>query len=189
MQVLQPLTGDMAQLETAIQQARPHGDTALYDAVYITLRELERERKAAADVRRQVVVLLSDGNDTASMINGEDALAAAQRSGVTIYVIALKQPGGSKDVEVMNLATSEAEFTLKALAHDSGGRAFTTDNAAQLASIYDTIATEMAHQYVLGYVPHSSALDRTFREVSVRVGSPGPAQVRTRRGYYAAHHD
>jgi Ca-activated chloride channel family protein len=189
MQVLQPLTRDITQLETAIQQARPHGDTALYDAVYITLRELERERKASPDVRRQAIVLLSDGNDTASMISGDDALAAAQRSGVTIYTVALKRPARSKEVAVVNRATAEAEFTLKALAQDSGGRIFAAEGAAQLAGIYDAIASEMAHQYVLGYVPQNPASDRTFRHVNVRVGSPGPAQVRTRRGYYAADHD
>jgi len=81
---------------------------------------------------------------------------------------------------------SSLSFTLRALAQDSGGRAFSPDDATQLGGIYETIAAEIANHYVLAYVPSTSHVDGSFRHVSVRVGSRGDAQARTRRGYYAA---
>jgi Ca-activated chloride channel family protein len=187
LQILQPLTDNMERLERAIQQAQPHGSTALYDAVYITLKELERERKRATDVRRQVLVVLSDGHDTVSISSAEDALAAVHRSGVTVYTVALKEPATASGSPSISQSAFESDFTLKALARDSGGRAFSVDTIAQLPGVYDAIAAEVAHQYVLGYIPRVRQADRTFQQVRVQLSSRGSVQeVRTRRGYYAA---
>ena len=179
LQILEPLTADIRQLEQAIERARPDGNTALYDAVYITLRQLQRQRHGSRDLRRQVVVVLSDGRDTASLVSDDDTLAAARRTGVTIYTVALR-------VADDNAFPSEADYTLRAMAHDSGGRAFSPADATQLGGIYDVIAAEIANHYVLAYVPSTSQGGDGFRHVSVSVGTRADAQARTRRGYYAA---
>lgn len=186
-EVLQSLTGNIARLARAIERTHPRGSTALYDAVYITVTELERERNKAGDVRRPVLVILSDGHDTASLSTGDDTLKAVHRSGVTVYTIALKQPETTARSPRRDWSIFEADFTLKALAKDSGGRAFSINTVTQLQGVYEVIAADIAHQYVLGYVPQSSHEDRTLKQLSVRVASRTPArEVRTRRGYYAA---
>jgi VWFA-related protein len=86
-----------------------------------------------------------------------------------------------------NRSAFEADFTLKALAKDSGGRAFSVDAIAQLPYVYQTVAAEIANQYVLGYIPRNRPADGKFQQLSVRLTSRTNAQeVRTRRGYYTA---
>ena len=82
-----PLTADRPRIDAAIRDLSASGLTALYDGVYVVLKELERAR--TAEMRRRVLVLLSDGLDTASGLGADDLLALARRAGVGIYVIAM----------------------------------------------------------------------------------------------------
>jgi Ca-activated chloride channel family protein len=59
--VLQALTANIGDLEHAVREAQPAGHTVLYDAVYVVLAELRRQRHASSDIRRQVAVVLTDG--------------------------------------------------------------------------------------------------------------------------------
>ena len=114
------------------------GATALYDGLYVVLKEFERERRAATQVRRQVLVLLSDGIDTKSRLTFEDVMDLARRAGVNIYVIALQG-----DVALVPRARSwtapilRAEYTMGAVARESGGRTFFPKSARELPAIYD----------------------------------------------------
>ena len=129
--------------------------------------------------------MLTDGADTVSLISSDEVLAAARRSGMIIYTVALKPPSALSQARFVDRRTAESEFTLKALAQDSGGLAFSPKSADELGGIYDKIAAEIAHQYVLAYEPGTRASDGALRPVSVRVPSRPRAEVRTRRGYYA----
>ena len=89
-EVLQPMTSDRALLEAAIQRMRASGSTALYNAVYIVLRQLDKVRpQTGDDVRRQVIVVLSDGEDTSSLVTFEHLLDSAKRSQTVIYAVGL----------------------------------------------------------------------------------------------------
>lgn len=104
---------------------------------------------------------------------------------MTVYTVALKQQTITNGP--IRHSAFESDFTLKALAKDSGGRAFSVDAVAQLPGVYQTIAAEIANQYVLGYIPRSRPAPGDFQQLSVRLTSRSDAQeVRTRRGYYAA---
>lgn len=185
-QVLQPLTRDISQLETAVQRAPPGGSTALYDALYITLKQLARERKAYDQVRRQVIAVFTDGQDTASLISGDDVLAAARRTGVTIYTIRLESTAvPDQSLVVRHPAASETNFILKRLSQDTGGRAFFPRAPEELGGVYAEIAAEIAHQYALAYTPEGRPSDGKFRQVIVRIVSRSNVKVRTRPGYYA----
>ena len=65
---LQPFTNDLAALEAAIRKTEASGPTALHNALYIALKDLMRDKKAA-ELRRRAIVLLSDGEDTASLVD------------------------------------------------------------------------------------------------------------------------
>ena len=89
-EVLQPMTSDRALLEAAIQRMRAGGSTALYNAVYIVLRQLEKVKpQTGDDVRRQVIVVLSDGEDTSSLVTLDHLLDSAKRSQTVIYTVGL----------------------------------------------------------------------------------------------------
>ena len=179
----QPFTSDRALIERSLRALSTAGSTALYDGIYVVLKEFERERAASLQIRRQVVVLLSDGIDTRSHLAFEDVIALARRVGVNIYAIALRgnmAPRDQRDTVVLR-----AEYTMGAVARESGGRSFFPTTARDLPAIYQAIAQELASQYELGYMPARPGGDGAFRRVMVRVPPRTSALARTRSGYYA----
>jgi Ca-activated chloride channel family protein len=176
--VLQPPTSDRTRLMAAIDQMRAGGATALYNAIYIVLREFSRSKpESADDVRRQVIVVLSDGEDTSSLVTFEDLLDLAKRSQSVIYPVGL----GLEDV--IKGRRSEGEFSLRQLAQETGGRLFMTKTGVELPDVYTQIANELTTQYVLGYLSQGNA-NGAWRRVAVRIRRPN-LQARTRAGYYA----
>ncbi len=185
-QIAQPFTGERAKIEYAIRHLSTAGSTALYDGLYVVLREFERERRNAPHVRRQTLVLLSDGLDNKSRLSFEDVLEAARRADVSVYVIALRGEDARAPRSQLAGAVLNAQYAMNTVARDSGGRVFNPKNATELASIYGAIAQELASQYQLGYTPMRPAGDGAFRRVAVRVAEGQHARARTRAGYYAS---
>ena len=79
--VRQALTTDTSDVEAALGQIVPRGSTAVYDALYIALKDLATAAREPQQVRRQAIALLSDGADTASLSSYEDVSQLARRSG------------------------------------------------------------------------------------------------------------
>ncbi len=179
-EVLQDFTTDTAALEKAIRSTTAGGSTSMHNALYISLKELAKIKpKSEDDVRRRAVVLLSDGEDTSSLVTFEEVLDLAKRSATTIYTIGLqsKETGFSKGFR-------EAEFVLRQLAQETGGRAFFVQRAEDLAGIYGVIADELASQYTLGYASTNQKRDGGWRRLNVQVNRHGTT-ARTKRGYFA----
>jgi Ca-activated chloride channel family protein len=175
-----PLTADRSLIAAAIRDLSASGTTALYDGVYVLLKELERARMA--EIRRRVLVLLTDGLDTSSRLSADDMLALARRAGVGIYVIGMptsssKRPGDRPDGSVL-----QAEYAMRTLARDTGARSFSPRTVGELPAIYREIAHELANQYELGYLPSASSTRGGFKHLTVHVEN---AVARTRSGYYA----
>jgi Ca-activated chloride channel homolog len=180
-EVLQPLTDDRSLLESAIQRLRAGGSTSLYNAVYIVLRQLAKIRpQGADDIRRQVIVVLSDGEDTASLVTFDQVLDLVKQSQTVIYSVGLGLAASSPNKR------SEAEFGLRQLAQETGGRLFTPKRPQELAGVYGQVASELTSQYVLGYLSNNQPQHATWRRVSVRVRRP-QMQARTRAGYYTTN--
>jgi Ca-activated chloride channel family protein len=178
-EVLQQMTSDRALLEAAIQRMRASGSTALYNAVYIALRQLARMKpETGDDVRRQVIVVLSDGEDTSSLVTFDHLLDSAKRSQTVIYAVGL-------GLEELASKRSDGEFGLRRLAVETGGRLFLPKRPLDLADVYTQIANELTSQYVLGYLSSNTRADGAWRRIAVRVQRPNLA-ARTRAGYYAA---
>jgi Ca-activated chloride channel homolog len=179
-QILQAFTGNVDALEAAVRRTTAGGSTALYNALYIALKELQRIRVTSTDeIRRQAIVLLSDGEDTSSLVGFDDVLDLAKRSETVIYSIGLR----GRDWRTSR-GFKEAEFVLRQLAQETGGRAFFVNQASDLARMYDQISDELASQYTLGYAPKNPRRDGQWRRVQVRVNQPNTT-ARTKQGYYA----
>jgi Ca-activated chloride channel homolog len=180
-EILQNFTTDAAALESAIRSTTAGGSTSMYNALYISLKELVKiQAKSDDDVRRRAVVLLSDGEDTSSLVTYEEVLDLAKRSATTIYTIGLQ----AKDSSPLSKGFREAEFVLRQLAQETGGRAFFPQRAEDLNGIYAEIADELASQYVLGYASTNPKRDGAWRRLNVQVGRQGTT-ARTKRGYFA----
>lgn len=177
--VIQAFTNDPVALESAIRRTTAGGSTSLYNAVYVSLKELKKVRaKTEQDVRRQAIVVVSDGEDTSSLVSYDQVLDLAKRSETAIYTIGLR----SKD-EIAAKAFKEADFVLRQLAQETGGRAFFPARIEDLAGVYTQIADELASQYILGYVSTNSNRDGGWRRLALRVDRDG-ATARTKRGYF-----
>jgi len=176
----QALTADSDALERAIRGTRTGGGTSLYNALDVALRELgEPIRETTGPPRRRVIIVLSDGADTSSAVTYDQVLDRAVRSETIIYGISL----GAGQRSGAPLEGDSGELILRRLARQTGGRAFFTDEAKDLARFYGQIRDELANQYSLGYEPTGSA-DGKWRRLEVRVRRPG-ATARTRAGYFA----
>lgn len=183
-EILQAFTGEQPQLQSAIRRTTAGGSTSLYNAIYIALNEFKRMRASSQDeVRRQAIIVLSDGEDTSSLVAFDEVLELAKRTEVSIYAIGLLDANGSTSRRGLG-GFREAEFVLKQFAQETGGRAFFPTSANELAGIYGQVADELAAQYTLGYAPKNARRDGRWRRVVVRVERPD-ALARTKQGYYA----
>ena len=129
-QILQTFTNDKAALEQAIRRTQAGGSTSLYNALYTALSELKGVRgQPATEVRRQAIVALSDGEDTSSLVTFDDVLDLAKRSEVAVYAIGLRDKGDP----AMSGKWNEADYVLRTLAQETGGRPYFVDDVSAAA--------------------------------------------------------
>jgi Ca-activated chloride channel homolog len=176
--ILQPFTNKAADLEQAIRRTSAGGSTSMYNAIYIALKDLKKVVAASVeDIRRQAIVVLSDGEDTSSLLPFEEVLDLAKRSETAIYTIGLR----ASDVSARGF--KEAEFVLRQLSQETGGRSFFPTAAAELPAIYGQIADELSSQYTVGYTSKNLRRDGAWRRIVVRIARQGAAP-RTKQGYF-----
>jgi VWFA-related protein len=183
MDIRQPFTNKVTDLQNAIREIQTaDGGTSLYTSIYVSLSEVGAAAKASAEskntVRRQAIVVLSDGVDTASRLSYEDVLEQANRSMVAIYAIGVRENG------TVHIDTRNYDFMLRSLAQATGGRAFFVNDISQLRDIYSQIAEELENQYVIGYVSNNLKRDGAWRTVSIRANRIDSV-ARTKSGYFA----
>ena len=151
-----------------------HGDagTALYDAIYLSARDLEARQG------RKVMVIITDGGDTASAKDVHAALEAAQLADAVIYPVVV--------MPITNDAGRNigGEHALQFMAEGTGGRPFLPSVGAELDKAFGDIITELRTQYLLAFYPQNVPLTRDpFHKLEVRVDRP-ELRVSARNGYY-----
>ncbi len=182
--VLQPFTEDISAINRAIGRINANGGTALYNAIYITLKEYARDVRKDDIVRRRAVVLLTDGEDTASLMNFDELLNEAKREAITLYTIGLRGDTIAPQARERH-QFSRTDFLLKALATETGALAFFPGREGELAVAYQSIGKELAEQYALGYVSKNPTRNGAYRRVSVQIVNRPDCRPRTRSGYLA----
>jgi Ca-activated chloride channel homolog len=179
--VLQDYTADHALLEGALRRTNASGPTALHNALYVTLRDLTKQKKTG-ELRRRAIVLLSDGEDTASLVSDDQVIDLARKTEIAIYAISLR-PSRASDRE--RLEFSQAVHLLTTLCRDTGGQLFMPSSISELDTVYDQIAEELRTQYNLGYVSSNKRRDGKWRRIVVRVPDRTELMVRHKLGYFA----
>lgn len=168
-------------LREALSSVEPGGGTALNDALFLAIRQLE-ERQG-----RRVVVLLSDGSDIHSALGMRDVLWSMQRSRSLVYWIELNAADAGVD-KTSPWRSSERyrmeRQSLYDLVTESGGRVVPISTSSEAARAFQEILAELRRQYVLGYYPHRKARQGGWHSVDVKVGRKGH-RTRTRNGYVA----
>jgi Ca-activated chloride channel family protein len=174
-------TANVDRLVNTLAGLKVEGATALYNAL------IEAAHYIRPAEGRHVIVVLSDGTDTASASTLAQALTEVQKADAVIYGV--HSTGIAPSANVQDLA---GEFALKAMCEDTGGRAFFPPiyeeqrrESRDLDEIYRRVAAEVRAQFVLTYYPKNPPRANVFRNIRVAVKRPG-VQVRARRGYYTA---
>lgn len=187
--VSQPAIQDDRAVDRALQRAAgsratPESrGTALHDILEASLRAAGAGNAAAAGIRREAMIVVSDGEDTASIrASPEDLLAAARASSITAFTIVPRQIDATGFLRIVRQAQrAEAESTMVSLARETGGRAFIDVANEALASTSRVIVEELKCQYWLGYEPVPGA--RGYRNVVVALPGRARFRARTRSGY------
>ena len=172
------LTGDRTRLRPLADHLASNGATSLYDAVFAALALRE------ADQGRTLVLLLSDGRDTASWLTAREVVEVARRTDAVVYPVIVK-PSSSVRVSARlpfkPADEAAAEEFLGALAEDTGGRVVSADQSAQLPATLRGILQEFRERYVLSYAPTGVA-PGGWHTIEVRVKGRN-LTVKARRGY------
>ena len=174
-------TSDTGKLETAIRGTRVGGATALYNAIYVALKDLGG-LSDGHELRRLAVVVLTDGEDTASLVTDDQVLDLAKRTGVGVYGISLRTP----QVDTVSKSNPGLPtFFFTNLTRDTGGEIHFLKGLSQLKGVYDRFAEELRSQYSIGYVSSNPDHDGKWRRIAVRILNHGGVQVRHKLGYYS----
>jgi len=162
---------DVQQLRRALYQGQPEGRTALYDAIEMSLNQLEFGRRD-----KKTLVVISDGGDNHSQHKLEDVTRDVLRSVATIYTIGIYD----EDDPESN------EGVLKKLAQVSGGAFYHPRTLDEIVPICRQIAKDIRTRYTIGYVP--SAEGKAERHIKVVASAPDHPKlvVRTRTSYVLA---
>ncbi|HKR33068.1 MAG TPA: VWA domain-containing protein [Terriglobales bacterium] len=172
-------TSKLHQIDSAINQVQVGGATSLYDAIYLASKALMKRRG------RKVLVLITDGGDTASTIDYKEALRAAQQSEALVYSL-IDVP-----VEASAGRNTGGEHALIQISHDTGGKYYYAANVFELDKAFEQISHELRTQYLLAYYPIERRAASDFRQIDVvahphESGASSDLVVRARRGYYTS---
>jgi Ca-activated chloride channel family protein len=173
-------TADLKRIDEGIDHIRLGAATALFDAVYLASRSLDRRQG------RKVLVLITDGGDTISRVDYKGAARAAEEAEALVYSIIV--------VPIENSAGREigGEHALIQLSEDTGGKYYYATSMSQLDDVFRQISDELRNQYLLAYYPSQRTSNSQFRRIQVGVSGPADAaayHVRHRVGYYTTKSD
>ena len=169
-----PFTNDIKKLEEGVARIDSRGGTAMRDAISMSIDYLKDKGKKD----KKVLLVVTDGNDTASSGSLEKLIDKARNGEVLIYSIGLLNEEEKREGR-------KAKHALDAITRESGGLSFYPKDVSEVDKIALQVAQDIRNQYTIAYSPSVQALDGSFRQIKVTVNGAGHSTVRTRTGYYA----
>ena len=168
-----PITNDLKKMEEGVARIDSRGGTALRDAIAMSIDYMKD--KARKD--KKVLLIVTDGDDTASTMAIEKCAQKVAQSEVLVFAIGLLNQESARDAK-------RAKRSLDAITHASGGAAYYPKDLTEVEKIAQQVAHEIRNQFTIAYSP-TSPEDGGYRTVKVTAKGPASPQVRTRSGYYA----
>ena len=172
------LTDDTRALSRAVAALEAEGSTALRDAAFAALA------LRGADSTRTLVLLFSDGLDTASILGEDGVVDVARRSDATIYAIGIRDAAArtGPNRSLRNTAPTDHRF-LERLSRETAGRLLYAEQNRDIERTFARVLDEFNRRYVLGYTPRGVP-GRGWHRLEVRLKKRG-GTILARRGYFA----
>ena len=171
-----PFTANLGEIDRGIDRVHVGAATALYDAIYLGSLALE-DRQG-----RKVLVVITDGGDTASKEDYAAAVREAQEAEAIVYSIIVVP------IEASAGRNTGGEHALIEISRATGGKYYYASSLEDLDAAFRQISDELRTQYLLAYYPKQRLADSDFRQIEVRViptsGGPPRYTARHRTGYY-----
>jgi len=171
-----PFTADVNRIDQGIARVHGGGATALYDAICLGSQAMEDRHG------RKVMVVITDGGDTASQNRYNDALRAAQQAEAIVYSIIVVP------IEASAGRDTGGEHALIQISNDTGGKYYYATSLEQLDQAFHKISEELRTQYLLAYYPSKRFSDSDFRRIEIKLASPAAASyhAKYRTGYFTS---
>jgi len=174
--VLVDFTDDLVKLADGMKKLSADGSTSVYDTVFLAAQQKLGKEQGE---RRKLIILITDGDDTASRYSLKQALESVQRNDTIIYAISTNRTTETKSEE-----RERGDKTIRQLVDETGGRAYFPTKLSDLSSEFRKIENELRSQYSLSYSP-ANPFDGTYRKLRVEI-TDKKYKARTRAGYIAA---
>ena len=181
----EPLTRDVADINDTLYNIAVSGGTALYDAIYLAV-----DQARDGDEIKKAIVVFTDGEDKDSYYTHQEVLDKVQESEVQIYIVAFLDEDVDDQSGFFGVFKSERDKITKGIneiAEETGGKAFFPEEIRELDGVFRTIATALRNQYRLAYVSNNPERDGKFRRIRVQIADAKPQglRIRAKRGYFA----
>jgi Ca-activated chloride channel family protein len=166
--VRQDFTTDKDAAKRAVLHTRAQGSTALFDAISEASEELAKRRG------KKALIVFTDGDDNSSLLTAGGAIAQARKVGIPLYAIAEGEATHS----------SELGKVLNELSENTGGVAYRVKKADEIEEIFQTIASNLRHLYLLSYKPLSDSSDGRWRKIDIQISGVQDYRLRAKQGYF-----
>jgi VWFA-related protein len=179
----QDFTGSIGDLVDALDNIDARGETALYDAIYLSADHLKEGKKD-----KKAILLITDGEDNVSKYKLEKVMDTLKQSKVTLYAIGLLEEDDERGGLFHASPSKKAKADLIKFADITGGQAFFPKNLDEVEGITKRIAHDIRNHYTITYTPTNSNLDGTYREITVKINAPksaGKVTLHAKPGYTA----
>jgi Ca-activated chloride channel homolog len=176
-------TSTVSDLVAILSNLNTRGQTALYDAVYLSAEHLKEGKRD-----KKTMLLISDGEDNTSKYNLNKVLGNLRRSKATVYAIGLLEQGDVRGGPFRKASSKKARKVLEKFAETTGGRAYFPKSIDEIETLCKKIAHDIRNHYTLGYTSSNRKLDGSWRKITLRLNPPqsvSKVTIRAKEGYFA----
>ena len=180
----QSFTRSIGNLVDTLDNLDARGETALNDAVWVSLDEVEERGR----MDKKALLVITDGEDSSSRYGINPLMERLRETDATVYIVGLLELNDDRGGLFRRSPSSRARRDLRDMAEASGGKAYFPETLDEIEEICRRIAADLRNHYTIGYNSSNDALDGTWREVEVEVDAPRGfprLDVSTKPGYRA----
>ena len=180
----QTFTGSIGNLVDTLGNLDARGETALNDAIWVSLNEVENESR----LEKKALLIITDGEDTASAYGLNPIKERLLETDATVYIIGLLQLNDDRGGLFRRSPSARARRELQDMAESTGGRAYFPETLAEIEELCRRVAHDLRNHYTITYNPINAEFNGAWREVEIEVNAPrgfSRLEVHHKPGYFA----